>query len=179
MSTPSSISAPKPAITWKRRLIVLFALFTLVLAACGDDDATETSGPADDESSESSESSGDDTDLPVDNSDGESSGPVVDDDAGYQPTVPLDGMLDPQSHPIDDVVVSADGLRLGVRYMGAAEPCSGGVATVVEDATSIVVELETGLHPNAAAMSCIAQVMAYELAVELDAPVGDRDIVFG
>lgn len=95
----------------------------------------------------------------------------------YQPTEPMLDIVDPKNQPIDDVAVGADGSSLLVRYHNSTEPCSGAIASATEDDTSITVSLVAGLNPGAASMSCINEVVAYELQVTLDDPVGDRQIL--
>ena len=183
-NTPPAVPRRRPG----RLLLAATASVALLASACGsgdetldastDDDATtettsgdetaETTAPADDESPEPGQDG-------QDGRDGEAQ-PVAG-ESDYTPTLPMLDMTSPTIHTIDEIVMSDDGLTLGVRYQGAAEPCSGAVASVAEDDSTIIVTLETGLNPEAAAMSCIAEVMSYELAVGLDAPVGDREII--
>jgi hypothetical protein len=161
---------------------VLAALLALA-GGCGSDEPTPLATD-NTERAASSSTTGEGT-MPDDDAavadpsdDAGSPAPVVEDDAGYEPTAPMLDITDPRPHSIDDVVVSDDDTTLGVRYEAASEPCSGAVAEVTETADTVTVVLETGLNPDAAALSCIAQVIAYELAVPLDAPLGDRALVF-
>jgi len=157
-----------------RHLVALVVIVAVTAAACGADDTTETVGEADSSADTSAPSDGQTANSQA----GDEPTPVVDDDEGYEPTLAMPNITDPRPHPIDDVVVSEDGTTVGVRYEAASEPCSGAVAEVAETADTIEVTLETGLNPDAASMSCIAQIIRYELAVPLDEPLGDRTIVF-
>ena len=191
----------------RRRLAALVLTAGLVLAACGDDGAPgEVSaggaGQATDESpdsdspdsegpdSDSPDSEGPDSDSPDDEGSASEEPPADDtsdsdrDDAAqeddvspqYQPTVSHDEILSPEPAAIVEIV-EIDDTTLGVRFEGAAEPCARARVTVDEDDDTIEVGLETGLHPNAAAMSCIAAVVSYEIPVSLEAPIGDREVV--
>lgn len=164
---------------------------TLLFAACGEDSEPVTAGgaPTSEDASGVSDqelppdpdadaTGGDEPDsLPPDQltEPGDSEPPVV--SGAYQPTEPRIDLLDPRPAVIDQVVTSDDPAVLLVQYQNASEPCSGANATVEETADTVTVSLQTGLHPNAAAMSCIAQVLGYELAVALSEPLGDRQIV--
>ncbi len=67
-----------------------------------------------------------------------------------------------------------DGVVL-VRFYGGVQDCYGANATVVrEDDSVIEVRLETGSRSDAGDRACIEIAEAQELAVTLDAPVGDR-----
>jgi hypothetical protein len=74
------------------------------------------------------------------------------------------------------VVDPDDDRRLLLHFEGAAEPCSGAAVSVEESEAAVVVDFQVGLDPNAAAMTCIAQVFDYEIVIPLDAPLGDRTI---
>ena len=70
-----------------------------------------------------------------------------------------------------------DGDNVVVRYMNGAEPCSLARVTVTEGPDQVEVLLETGAHPNAAAMSCIALVSGYEILTPLQNPLGERSLI--
>ncbi len=92
--------------------------------------------------------------------------------------VAADDIIDPQPWEIIQAfAVSADENEVIVRYEAGSPPCTQSRATVVETDTTIEVSLEVGLHPNIAAMSCIAQVVNSEIAVPLTNPVGDREVI--
>lgn len=70
--------------------------------------------------------------------------------------------------PDDDAVVL-------VRFYGGVQDCYGADVTVVRADDSVVeIRLETGTRPDAVDQACIEIAEAQELAVALDAPVGDR-----
>lgn len=142
-------------------------VLSLLAGACGDGD--ETVAGADGQGSETT------LDQPEEQT-STTGGAEPDADSGrYQQTESHPELTSPQRADIAEVV-AIDDQRLAVRYEGAAEPCALANVTVTETDSSVTVLLETGLHPNAAAMSCIAQVFDYEIRVTLDAPLGDREI---
>ena len=165
-------------------LLILAAIAFLSIAGCGSDDSTPLVADETDDSSTTTADSPSDEDTEASPPPNDSAGdvgnatPVIVDDEGYEPTLAMADITDPKQHPIDDVVVSDEGDRLGVRYEASSEPCSGALAEVVETEDSVTVTLKTGLNPDAAAMTCIAEVIRYELAVPLEKPLGDRTLIF-
>ena len=179
VTSAASLLAPAYA---RLAVLPLIVLLALTAAACGGDDGEPVAADGDGSTTTAELPPDDGEGSEQESGDGVDGGdlrPVVEDDEGYEPTRPMLDMTDPQPHPIDDVVVAADGATLGVRYEAATEPCSGAVAEVTETADTVTVELATGLNPDAATMSCIAQVVRYELAVPLDAPLGERELLIG
>ncbi|MGI9614377.1 MAG: hypothetical protein ACR2QO_15810 [Acidimicrobiales bacterium] len=165
-------------------MLALATIALLTMAGCGGDGSTPlVADETDDSSTTTADSEREEDGGTVPPPDGQADDPgaatpVIVDDEGYEPTLAMPDITDPKPHPIDDVVVSEDGDRLGVRYEGASEPCAGAFAEVAETVDTVTITLETGLNPNAAAMTCIAQVIRYELAVPLENPLGDRELVF-
>ncbi len=175
-----------------RLMIALIAALALLLAACGGDadevvagaggDETEEPADGDAETPESNDAMDEDAmeDDAMDEDEMEEH-----DDSGTDPSM-TDGdftkttsspdLISAQKAPIIDVV-TIDEQTLGVRYQAGAEPCALANVTITETDSSVTVLLETGLHPNAAAMSCIAQVFDYEIEAPLEQPLGDRSIV--
>jgi len=154
--------------------LALVAALSLGLAACGSDETIDVGTP-DEESSEQSEA------LP-DAEGGQEVAPESsgDNTKGFTPTTARDDLISLQTTTPDEVIADPDDDSvLLIRFEGAAEPCSGAAVTVAETDADVAVVLETGLDPNAAAMSCIAMVFDYEIAVPLDAPLGDRTITVG
>ena len=150
------------------RSLVLVAVLLLV-ASCGDAPAELVSGqPGDDDSSQDVGQDGDDQD-PV--------APVEPPVSEYVRTVSSPEVVSATAATIDELVVTGDGSSLLVRFTNAAEPCALARAATTETESTVEVLLETGLNPNAAAMSCIAQVFAYEIETPLAAPVGDRELI--
>lgn len=161
---------------------VLLAALALVASACGSDPEEIVAGSGGEDANEQVEQAEDETsDQTADESPDNMDEDMVDEDHSD------DGMaLTPsESHPelvsgqpaLISEVVTIDDQTLGVRYEGAAEPCAMANVTVTETDASVEVALETGLNPNAAAMSCIAQVFNYEIQVSLDQPIGDREVI--
>lgn len=152
-------------LTTRHRVLAVVAALSLGLAACGADDTVDAGVPAEET-------------LPDRASEGE-----MEPDAGGSMTDGLTAitartdLISLQTTAPDEVIVDpTDGSQLLAHFVGAAEPCSGAAVTVTETDADVTVLLETGLDPNAAAMSCIAQVFDYEITVALDAPLGDRTI---
>lgn len=87
-------------------------------------------------------------------------------------------IVDAKSWEIEEAIaLSADATEIVVRYIAGSPPCSQSRATVVETDDTIEVSLEVGLHPNVAAMSCLAGTASTEIVVPLANPVGDKAIV--
>ena len=137
----------------------------LVAGACGGDDEVVAESAADGDQEQTPNAD----DAQDDGGDPPSDGVVL--------TESRPDLISAQPGQIDSVK-PIDDQTLAVRYSNGSEPCSLANVTVTETETSISVDLETGLHPNAAAMSCIAQVVDYEIRVTLDQPIGDREILF-
>lgn len=79
--------------------------------------------------------------------------------------------------PTELVVDPDDDTVLLVRFYGGVQDCYGAnVALVREDDSVVEVRLETGSRPEAADRACIEIAEAQELAVALDAPLGDRRV---
>lgn len=88
----------------------------------------------------------------------------TDDLVGTAVVTPTELLADPE----DDTVVL-------VRFYGGVQDCYGANVSVVREDDSVVeVRLETGTRPEAADQACIEIAEAQELAVTLDAPLGDR-----
>ena len=88
----------------------------------------------------------------------------ADDLVGAVVATPTELVVDPD----DDAVVL-------VRFYGGVQDCYGADVTVVRADDSVVeIRLETGSRPEAVDQACIEIAEAQELAVALDAPVGDR-----
>lgn len=161
--------------TPRHRLLASLAVLALGFAACGADETIEVGAPV--EPSTTSEpddlpSTGDE--MIADPQDNNAEVPVSD---GYTPMDPRTDLVSLQAATPDEVVVDpSDDARLLIHFVGAAQPCSGAAVTVTETDAEVIVTLETGLDPNAAAMSCIAQVFDYEIAIALDSPLGERSI---
>ncbi len=150
----------------RRRLAVVACLLAsvLVAGACGGDEVVTGSAAAGDRQQAPNPDDGQD-----DGGDPPSDGVVL--------TESRPDLISGQPGQIDSVK-PIDDQTLAVRFSNSSEPCSLANVTTTQTPTSISVELETGLHPNAAAMTCIAQVVDYEIRVTLDQPIGDREILF-
>lgn len=165
-----------PNRTARHRLLALVTALALGVSACGADEETVDAGaPSDDTTPAETLPEGDDMTTEPDDQ-------TTDDQTtdGYTPTTPRTDLVSLQPATPDEVVVDpTDDSQLLIHFTGAAEPCSGAAVTVTETDSDVTVVLETGLDPNAAAMSCIAQVFDYEIVVPLEAPLADRTIAIG
>ncbi len=158
-------------------LLAICAALSLGVAACSSDvealDDTALGSPGDEAL--------EDTDLPVQNDDGSG---AVEEEAdpgdvtpGYTRLTPRSDLVSLEPGLVEKIIVDPDNVQqLLLHFQGASEPCSGVALGVEETDTSVIVDLQVGLDPNAAAMSCIAQVFDYEVVLRLDAPLGDRTI---
>ena len=159
----------------RHRLIAILAALSLGIAACGSGETVDAgaNGTTNEESTNET--------LPGDAT-GEDVTPEPTGDVteGYTPMAPRSDLVSLETATPDEVIVDPnDDTRLLIHFEGAAEPCAGAAVTIEETDTDVTVMLETGLDPNAAAMSCIAQAFQFEIAVQLDAPLGERAIVTG
>lgn len=165
------------------RILALIAALGLGLAACGADEtidaAAEGSG---DQTEQSNDTASEDTaseDTAPEESIGEdvTPDPTPDVSDGFTPLTPRNDLIQLQSvNPAEVLADPNDDQRLLIRFQGAAEPCYGATVEVTETEDTVTVALREGLDPNAAAMSCIAQVFDYEVVAPLGAPLGERMI---
>lgn len=101
----------------------------------------------------------------------------VDPSIGWQRVESMSDLVDPRPVLPEELLVAPDGRTVLVRFWNGVEPCSGARASVTEMADRVEVLLETGANANAATMTCIALAGAFELAVPLVDPLGDRLLV--
>jgi hypothetical protein len=157
-----------------RSLLIGLVLATLALAAgCGDDGNDEVVA-----------GSADSTTTTVDPDTAVSSPPVtIGEDPGSEVTwtriEPTDDLVNPGVATPEEIVVDPDDPRtVLVRFYGGVQECYGARAAVVsEDETEVRIRLEFGSVPGSEGVACIEIAEAQELALTLDAPVGDRDLV--
>ncbi len=155
-------------------LIGLLLLGALVLAACGSSGEEVSSGGGAPTSTTDANVSGGST----------GSGGTVDPGSGAADTTvttwtriePTDDLVAAVVATPTEVVADPDDDQVVlVRFYGGVQDCYGANATVVrEDDSVIEVRLETGSRSDAGDRACIEIAEAQELAVTLDAPVGDR-----
>jgi hypothetical protein len=189
-AVPEAASASTGSGGLGRRLLILLAVIGVVAAACGGTDSVDAGGSDQESSSDTDSNQDPDDGQVVDDPGGDDQGGNDQDGVDQAADQDGPGVADPDvvittsdpsliSPKLTEIleVVRIDDTTLGVRYENAAEPCSLANVTVTEDDEVIELVLETGLHPNSAAMSCIAAVFIYEIQVELAQPVGDRQIV--
>jgi len=153
-----------------RRTFLALGLALLVLAAsCGDDD--EDTVAAGDQTT----TTGPDTAV---------SSPAVTTPGGggavtWTRIESRDDLVDPHVAEPDELVVDPDDpSTVLVHFYGGVQECYGANATVAgEDDRTVTIRLEVGGLPEAQGQACIEIAEAQELAVTLDAPVGDRELV--
>lgn len=89
---------------------------------------------------------------------------------------PRDDLVNPTvAEPTALLADPDDDQRVLVRFYGGVQDCYGARATVVREDDSVVkIRLEVGSVPGSADRACIEIAEAQELAVGLDAPLGDR-----
>lgn len=162
--------------TPRQRLLTLVAVVSLGLAACGADETIDAGAIPGGELSEDSTAET----LPDETLDDTTSDTTEAVSEGFTAMTPRTDLVSLQSAtPAEVLLDPANDARVLIRFEGAAEPCSGAAVTLTETDTDVTVLLETGLDPNAAAMSCIAMTFNYEIAVDLDASLGERSIIIG
>lgn len=91
---------------------------------------------------------------------------------------PRDDLENPiTAEPTALLVDPDDDRTVLVRFYGGVQDCYGARATVVrQDETVVKIRLEVGGLPGSSDRACIEIAEAQELAVTLDAPVGDRQL---
>lgn len=158
-----------------RRLLALLVAVSIGCAACGTGETIDVGSPADESNAESTDTTA--SNLPEPES-GDETMPDVPRDVtdGFTPLIPRTDLIQLVPSQPEITVDPTDDSRLLIHFEGAAEPCSGASVSVTETAADVEILFQTGLDPNVAAMSCIAQVFNYEIVVQLDAPLGDRSI---
>ena len=167
-----------------RRLVVLCALASLVLAACGGDDDEVVTTPSTNDASGTGGADGGGgglaPDAPVSsppNSDGWAPYP-----SGAQRVEPQAGMdnVRPQAFAgVEPAPAAVDGGVL-VSFYGGVAPCFVlDHYDVAETATDVTITLYAGSDPSSPDEACIEIAALYEVMVPLDAPLGSRTIVDG
>jgi len=107
-------------------------------------------------------------------------GKIMDPGDGAKLVEPTPAMAGVQPHVFDHAVVSDDGTSVTVVFWSGVEPCyvldhvdvDYGVRTVT-------ITLYEGHDPNAGDVACIEIALLKKVVVQLDEPVGDREIVDG
>lgn len=89
---------------------------------------------------------------------------------------PRDDLVNPTvAEPTALLADPDDDQTVLVRFYGGVQDCYGARATVVREDDGVVkIRLEVGSVPGSADRACIEIAEAQELAVGLDAPLGDR-----
>lgn len=157
----------------RRSLIVLPAVLAvalgLLLAACGSsDDEVVSSGDTGTTDTTSPDTAVTMTSVPGDGGDA----PV-----SWTRIEPTDDLVSPTvTEPTEIVADPEDDSVVLVRFYGGVQDCYGARATVDESDEAVVITLETGSRADAGDRACIEIAQAQELAVGLEAPLGDREL---
>jgi hypothetical protein len=113
-----------------------------------------------------------------------SSGPISDDpdrgDGGPVLVAPTPGMADVHARPFDSATVNDDGTSVTIDFVSGVEPCA--VLDRVDvgyGAEAVTITLYEGRDPNAGDVACIEIAVFRRVIVQLDEPLGDREIVDG
>ena len=159
-------------INHRRSLLVLpaavaVAALGLLLVACGSgDEEVVSSGDTASTETTAPDTTATLTSIPGTDGDAQVSWTRIeptDDLVNRTVTEPTELVADPD----DDSVVL-------VRFYGGVQDCYGARAAADESDDSVVITLETGSRADAGDRACIEIAEAQELAVELEAPLGDR-----
>jgi hypothetical protein len=159
---------------------------SLLLGACGDDEQLSADTPRPPSSQPASSDGGtspggSSPDDPV-----VTSPPNTDPGDGGIPDITwgriasTPDLSDPVVQQPEELLVDPDDDRVVlVRFWGGVPECYAARVTIVEQgADRVVIRLETGTNPDTEPdTACIAMAVANEIAVTLDAPLGDRELV--
>jgi hypothetical protein len=107
-------------------------------------------------------------------------GKIMDPDGGAEPVEPRPGMAGVRPHAFDHAVVGSDGTTVTVYFWSGVEPCYVLDHVDVEyGAKAVTITIFEGHDPEAGDVACIEIALLKKVVVELDEPVGDREIVDG
>ena len=149
-----------------RRLLPLTLALLLLAAACGDDGDEVDAGasPADPDSAVSSPAL---TDPATPGT-----------DVTWARIEPTEDLADPIVATPDELVPDPEDPDVVlVRFYGGVQECYGARAAAVETDDEVRITLEVGSQPDAGDQACIEIAEAQELAVTLEAPVDERELI--
>lgn len=107
-------------------------------------------------------------------------GKIMDPGDGAQAVEPRPGMAGVRPHSFDHAVVADDGRTVTVFFWSGVEPCYVLDHVDVEyGANAVAITLFEGHDADAGDVACIEIALLKKVVVELDEPVGDREIVDG
>lgn len=157
----------------KTRIVSLFAIGVLVLAACGGAVAATTSAPSDGSLGMCAEGVTDCVDVVIE--------PGTDPDSSGDESiaVPTGNAINPQ--PVTEATldaVSVDETELRFKLWMGVEPCDViDRVEVTETADAVDVQIFRGVGDIAA--TCVAMAVEKTVLVNLDGPLGDRVLTLG
>lgn len=100
-------------------------------------------------------------------------------EVGQEPrrVVPRSDLLDPKSAPKVSLVPDpARGNVVLARFWNGDHTCYGAMPQVTETADAVIVEIFTGVLPEAEGKPCKAVAELQELEIQLAAPLGNRPL---
>jgi hypothetical protein len=99
---------------------------------------------------------------------------------GAQLVEPTPGMTDVRPHAFDHAVVGDDGTSVTVYFWSGVEPCYVlDHVDVAYGADAVTITLYEGHDASAGDAACIDIAVSKKVVVQLDQPLGDREIVDG
>jgi hypothetical protein len=107
-------------------------------------------------------------------------GKIMDPGDGAQLVEPTPGMAGVRPHAFDHAVVGEDGKTVTVFFWSGVEPCYVLDHIDVDyGARAVTITLYEGHDPDAGDVACIEIALLKKVVVQLDEPVGDREIADG
>ena len=150
--------------------VALALALGLLLAACGSGDDEVVSGG----DTGSVDTTSPDTGVTSVTLDGGGGGTTV---ISWERIEPTEDLVGPTvTEPTELLVDPDDDSVVLVHFYGGVQDCYGARATADESDDAVEITLETGSRADAGDRACIEIAQAQELAVELDAPLGDREL---
>ncbi|MFN2556034.1 MAG: hypothetical protein ABR592_04055 [Nitriliruptorales bacterium] len=100
--------------------------------------------------------------------------------SGAQNVRPRPGMADLRPVPFESATPEGDGITVRVLWWSGVEPCYVlDHVAVVESAASVTITLFEGHDPAAQDLACIELAVQKSTRIELDHPLGSREVVDG
>jgi hypothetical protein len=107
-------------------------------------------------------------------------GKIMDPGDGAQLVEPTPGMAGVRAHAFDHAVVGEDGKTVTIFFWSGVEPCYVLDHVDVDyGGKAVTITLYEGHDPNAGDVACIEIALLKKVVVQLDEPVGGREIVDG
>ncbi len=157
-----------------RKLTPLLLTFVLLMAACGSDDDTPINATDDADPTT--------TEVPSDDGTSSDEAPSGDDGAGDGAVIGeanLNGeVVDPQPHPIDEIVIAESyPEQLGITFTAGDPNCLAADATAEVVGDEVVVTLLVGITTDALTRSCLADQVQHTISIPLTEGLDGRTVV--